>query len=289
VSHLIQSIVVTIALVAGATAHARTSTYEFVGDFYSQDFNWHVSSARFEIKVSSTDYGSPVKLERLEIYPFDPNPGSPMCMGYHRCLPRFVATGFRNIAPPGSNFDSYQATIKNWSYFSYVHVNVSLDSYSGAYVSLVASDKPGPIDDSYQESNIRVLEVYGSSLKDISPSNTVDIATIKLDGKRLTMKLQDRLGSASGDQQPFPSFVIDTLWMGHGHTNLYIPTHWREAMTHRWEVFALNVETISGPTGDQTYLSVSYRVHDSVGEIYDSVSESLDLRVLLGEAFVPNP
>ena len=96
-------------------------------------------------------------------------------------------------------------------------------------------------------------------------------------------------GSASGDQQPFPSFVIDTLWMGHGHTNLYIPTHWWGGMTHRWEVFALNVETISGPTGDQTYLSVSYRVHDSVGEIYDSVSESLDLRVLLGEAFVPNP
>ena len=73
-SRLTRSIVVTIALVAGATAHARTSTYEFVGDFYNQDFNWHVSSARFEIKVSSTDYGSPVKLERLEIYPFDPNP-----------------------------------------------------------------------------------------------------------------------------------------------------------------------------------------------------------------------
>ena len=284
-SHLIQSIVVTIALVAGATAHARTSTYEFVGDFYSQDFNWHVSSARFEIKVSSTDYGSPVKLERLEIYPFDPNPGSPTCIVGYRCLPRFVATGFRKLYP-GS--DSYQATIKNWSYFSYVHAYVAVDSYSGAYVSLVASDKPGPIGDSYQESNILVLEVYGNSLKDTSPSHTVDTATIKLDGKRLTMKLQDRLGSASGDQQPFPSFVIDTLWMGHGHTKLYIPTHWWGG-THSLEVYALNVETTSGPTGDQTSLSVSYRGYEPVGGSYEYVSESLDLRALLGEAFGPNP
>jgi hypothetical protein len=147
VSHLIQSIVVTIALVAGATAHARTSTYEFVGDFYNQDFNWHVSSARVEIKVSSTDYGSPVKLERLEIYPFDPISGSPTCIvGYHRCLPRFVATGFRNLYP-GSG--SYQATIKNWSYFSYVHANVEVGSYSdaSAYDIATGGDHTCALDD----------------------------------------------------------------------------------------------------------------------------------------------
>ncbi len=58
---------------------------------------------------------------------------------------------------------------------------------------------------------------------------------------------------------------------------------------HQSEVYALNVETISGSTGDQIMLSVSYREHDSAGESYEQTSESLDLRVLLEQAFGPSP
>lgn len=126
------------------------------------------------------------------------------------------------------------------------------------------------------------MEIQAYAVKDISPSNTVDIATIKLDGKRLTMKLQDRVGAYPG------VFVIDTLWMGHGHTKLEIPY---DAFTppHLLEVYALSIETIPNPAGDQIMLSVSYRVHSGSGTSYEQTTWPWDLRMFLDEAFAPSP
>jgi hypothetical protein len=74
--------------------------------------------------------------------------------------------------------------------------------------------------------------------------------------------------------------------MGHGHTKLYIP--WAGGQTYHLEAYALNVETTSGPAGDQTILSVGFRDHGPGWE-GEEFTVSLDLRVLLGEAFGPNP
>jgi hypothetical protein len=283
-SRLIQSIVVTIALVAGPAANAITSTYEFSGSIYDQNsIFWNSSSVRGEIKVSATDYGSPLKLERLEFYPLD-HSGSPIVYCSERCLPPFVATGFRSLDPPGSYLARYQTTLKNWSYFSDVNALVELYEGGGAFsLRLVALDKPSPSDPTYPV-GLNLLEIQAYAVKDISPSNTVDIATIKLDGKRLTMKLQDRIGGLGFGG----SFVIDTLWMGHGHTKLEIP-YPINGPPHRVEAYALNVETIPGPTGDQIMLSVSYREHSGSGTSYEQTTGPWDLRMFLDYAFAPGP
>ncbi len=283
-SRLIQSIVVTIALVAGPAAHAITSTYEFSGSLYNQNsIFWNSSSVRGEIKLSATDYGSPLKLERLEFYPVDYS-GNPIVYCSERCLPPFVATGFRSLDPPGSYPARHQTTLKNWSYFSDVNALVELYEGGGAFsLRLVALDKPSPSDPTYPV-GFNLLEIQAYAVKDISPSNTVDIATIKLDGKRLTMKLQDRLNGLG-----WGSFVIDTLWMGHGHTKLEIPFDLYYGSTHRIEPYALNVETIPGPTGDQIMLSVSYREHSGSGTSYEQTTFPWDLRLFLDHAFAPSP
>jgi len=289
-SRLTQSIVVTIALVAGPAAHAITSTYEFSGSLYNQNsIFWYSSSVRGEIKLSATDYGAPFKLERLEFYPVD-HSGSPTvdCSNYNyeQCLPPFVATGFRSLDPPGSQIAKHQTTLKNWSYFSDVNALVELDEFGGYFfLRLVALDTPNPSNPAYPV-GLNLLEIQPTTMKDISPSNTVDIATIKLDGKRLSMKLQDRV---RGDNPYGPgSFVIDALWMGHGRATLEIPYD-RGMPPHRVEVYALNVETISGPTGDQTMLSVSYREHHPGGPFIEETSRPWDLRQFLDQAFAPGP
>ena len=63
-SRLTQSIVMTIALPACATAHAETSAYEFSGSYDSRFLFTSTSgfTVRSEIKLSPSDNGAPVKL-----------------------------------------------------------------------------------------------------------------------------------------------------------------------------------------------------------------------------------
>ncbi|HIF95893.1 MAG TPA: hypothetical protein EYQ54_02520 [Myxococcales bacterium] len=83
-------------------------------------------------------------------------------------------------------------------------------------------------------------------------------------------------------------FVIDRLWMGHGHTNRGFPYPNYEP-PHRVEAYALNVETIPGPIGDQIMLSVRYREHAAGGGSYEQTSGPWDLRQFLEQAFAPSP
>ncbi len=104
-SRLTQSIVMTIALPACATAHAETSAYEFSGSYDSRFLFTSTSgfTVRSEIKLSPIDNGAPVKLERLEFHSFDPD-GYEQSPYYIPCPPR------AGVRPESLSFEASPVT-----------------------------------------------------------------------------------------------------------------------------------------------------------------------------------
>ena len=187
---------------------------------------------------------------------------------------KFSASDFQRIG-----IDRYRAVKK--SAWIYDEIIVEVDSYfhvdpSNITVRIYVSDLSSSLNPIELNQGAQILELQAITT-DITPTQTVDIATATIDGASVELKLQDRLGRDINQVPGYnEGFIVETLWMGRGQKTIYLSSPVPVEMGHQIEPIGLILE----PQGNDYLISVKYLdqngayqtvPHDNLGNTLDMV------------------
>ncbi|GAA3921916.1 hypothetical protein [Litoribacillus peritrichatus] len=129
-----------------------------------------------------------------------------------------------------------------------------------------------------------VLVEANGHMKDITPKKLADITSLKLEGKKLTLKLfqKPRRTNENGE-----GFVIQANWIGHGEEELTLSAPVPSNEFHKITARKLILRPYTNQDGIIENIDVSIRYKDEYDNVYDSPTENL-LMILEGE-YPPAP
>ncbi len=265
------------ALFLGATsAYAENRSFSFFS--FANGSNFSFPGLFFDGQTKGE-----LKITRTSPNDFPPSPSEftiqKLSFDFENA-PDFTASGFQY--QPQTN--SYTTKINNlWVFRSVVVEVTNIDpSYHSFQYKIsvptsetfVGPDLPGPF------SNDVILLDGQAELVDTTPFKVVDTASVKINGKRLSIKLNGNLSSNNNpnDGMIGEGIEINMLWQGRGEKLAYIPV----PTDLNIKPIAFNLETISVGNGNSEYLySVSYEENGGTFE-----TPRQPLQPLLDDTFI---
>lgn len=197
---------------------------------------------------------------------------------------KLLATGFKKV-----NHDTYRAVVNNAWIYRQVFVDIRGVDFNSPQegapiIEAFISEKFAFNQPEIDPTGAHLFHLHGEGLRDITLSKVADMASVTLDGKRLTLSLKSNLSFApSGEPMSGHNkgFVVEALWMGKGQKTMYIPAPFPAEDYDGIEAIGININEHAAPNGSEYTVVIKFR--DQNG--HEIFTPEFPLPHLIGEVY----
>jgi hypothetical protein len=255
-----------LGVVVMSSAQAKTVTYDLI----------NINSTNAQVHYDRLDFFGATSA----VLTIDKNPASQeinisSLVVTFPTAAKLTATGFKKTTN-----NNYRAIVGDMWVFREVFIDIDspFQVDGPLHVRGSVSERQSFINPTLETQGSSLFDLIGT-IRDITPIQIADIGSTSVNGKAITLSLQNRLGF--NDSHNSVGFIISALWLGKGQKNLFLPFGVSPQDGDRFEAIALLID--EGPAPNNQQIRVKFR--DSNG--FEAISPTIPLRTLLDQAYGP--
>lgn len=192
---------------------------------------------------------------------------------------------FKNVGP-----DMYRAQVNGPWVFKNVIVEVKPDQLHnfGQLSGRIFVPDHTNINNNLEFAIGTDLLTFNCPIVDATARKVVDTTAKTIDGKRLTLKLKDRLGMHFGPTPPAPGYEqgieVNALWMGRGERTFFLPISHPESEFDRFTAVGFKIDSHTLPDGQIDHM-IAVRYEDEHGASFETPMQPLQM--ILDQVYGP--